>query len=159
MTKLRLNGKDDAAFFGVFDGHGGAQVARFCAKHMPDIFINSDHYKSGDIKQALISTYLAIDEMLRKPEHAEELNRMKAKSSNSNSNGMGLEAVDQQESVGSGTIISESRHSFGMTKEQSKTLSVSEYPVLCKNFSKHTVLMHSNTFSNVGIFHTSDLVI
>lgn len=103
VTKLRLNGQDDAAFFGVFDGHGGAQVARFCAKHMPDIFISSEHYRNGDIKQALISTYLAIDEMLRKPEHAEELNRMKAKSSNSNSNGMGLEAVDQQESVGSGS--------------------------------------------------------
>lgn len=69
---------------------------------MPDIFINSDHFRNGDIKQALISTYLEIDEMLRKPEHADELNRMKAKSANSNSNGMGLEAVDQQESVGSG---------------------------------------------------------
>lgn len=102
MTKLRLSGQDDTAFFGVFDGHGGAQVARFCAKHMPDIFINSDHFRNGDIKQALVSTYLEIDEMLRKPEHAEELNRMKAKSANSNSNGMGLEAVDQQESVGSG---------------------------------------------------------
>jgi hypothetical protein len=100
VALLDLDGHSDRAFFGVFDGHGGAQVAKFCAKYMPKLFLGSEEYKKGDIQQALISAYLEIDEMLRKPEHAEELNKLKAKSSNNN--GIGLEAVDQQEPVGSG---------------------------------------------------------
>ena len=102
VAVLNLDGRSDSAFFGIFDGHGGAQVAKFCAKHMPDLFLSSEEYKNGDIEKALVSAYLGIDDKLRDPANAEELNRMKAKSS-ANSNGTGLEAVDQQESVGSGT--------------------------------------------------------
>lgn len=101
VAVLNLDGHPDRAFFGIFDGHGGAQVAKFCAKHMPELFLSSEEYKRGDIESALVSAYLGIDDKLRDPANAEELNRMKAKSS-ANSNGPGLEAVDQQESVGSG---------------------------------------------------------
>lgn len=101
VARLNLDGHPDRAFFGIFDGHGGAQVAKFCAKYMPDLFLSSEEYKRGDIKAALVAAYLGIDDKLRDPANAEELNKMKAQSS-ANSNGNGLEAVDQQESVGSG---------------------------------------------------------
>jgi Protein phosphatase 2C len=101
---LNLDGHPDRGFFGIFDGHGGAQVAKFCAKYMPDLFLRSAEYKRGDIEAALVAAYLGIDEKLRDPANAEELNRMKAKSS-ANSNGTGLESVDQHESVGSGASL------------------------------------------------------
>jgi hypothetical protein len=104
VAKLNLGGYKDRGFFGIFDGHGGAQVAKFCAKHMPDLFLQSEEFRRGDIEAALVAAYLGIDEKLRDPANAEELNRMKAKSS-ANSNGAGLESVDQQESVGSGAVL------------------------------------------------------
>lgn len=157
MAVLNLDGHPDRAFFGIFDGHGGAQVAKFCAKHMPELFLNSEEYKRGDVEAALVSAYLGIDEKLRDPANAEELNRMKAKSS-ANSNGTGLEAVDQQESVGSGMcqhvehayhradcIVSPTAMSRLATNCVSATLtgyliSLSEvyFLVLCRNGSSHS---------------------
>jgi protein phosphatase 1G len=75
---MYLDGQPDRALFGVFDGHGGAEVARFCAQHLPDVFLSSEGYKKGDITAALVSSYLEIDEMLRDPANAEELDSLKA---------------------------------------------------------------------------------
>jgi serine/threonine protein phosphatase PrpC len=34
MHKLSLGGNEEAGLFGVFDGHGGQEVALFVAKHL-----------------------------------------------------------------------------------------------------------------------------
>eukprot|EP01023_Acetabularia_acetabulum_P039571 TRINITY_DN3810_c0_g2_i1.p1 TRINITY_DN3810_c0_g2~~TRINITY_DN3810_c0_g2_i1.p1 ORF type:complete len:404 (-),score=115.38 TRINITY_DN3810_c0_g2_i1:512-1723(-) len=59
--------------FGVFDGHGGKEVAVFCAKYLKDVFVSQANYKQGDIKQALVDTFLHMDQLLVQPEHQEQL--------------------------------------------------------------------------------------
>lgn len=50
--------------FGVFDGHGGKEVAQFVKAHFTEELINRDSYKQGNLKKALPETFLRMDEML-----------------------------------------------------------------------------------------------
>lgn len=49
-----------SSFYGVFDGHGGARAAQFCAENMCRILTQNPVYDS-DPSLALKSTFLAID--------------------------------------------------------------------------------------------------
>ena len=84
VAMMNIEGHEDRALFGVFDGHGGAEVAKFCAAHLPKIFLRSEEYESGDMKKALMVACLEIDERLRDPVYAEELHTMKAKKTTEN---------------------------------------------------------------------------
>ena len=53
--------------FAVFDGHGGAEVAKFASKHMPDILRLSQELLNGDYRKALVSSFQAIDDRLETP--------------------------------------------------------------------------------------------
>ena len=59
---------EDTSLFAVYDGHGGHEVAAYCSKNLPDFIKNTDAYKKGDIKQALIDAFLEFDATLAKPE-------------------------------------------------------------------------------------------
>ncbi|CDH58421.1 protein phosphatase [Lichtheimia corymbifera JMRC:FSU:9682] len=62
-----------ASFFAVFDGHGGAVVAKYSGEHLHDVIFESKYFKEGNIREALRSGYLAMDDALRKdPEHENE---------------------------------------------------------------------------------------
>ncbi len=50
--------------FGVFDGHGGKEVAQFVKVHFTEELINRDSYKQGNMKKAMPETFLRMDEML-----------------------------------------------------------------------------------------------
>ena len=50
--------------FGVFDGHGGKEVAQFVKVHFTEELVNNSSYKSGNLKKALAETFLRMDEML-----------------------------------------------------------------------------------------------
>lgn len=39
MASAKFNGNENEALFGVFDGHGGREVAVFSNKHYEDILI------------------------------------------------------------------------------------------------------------------------
>uniref|UniRef100_A0A7S0T394 protein-serine/threonine phosphatase n=1 Tax=Mantoniella antarctica TaxID=81844 RepID=A0A7S0T394_9CHLO len=52
---------EDTAFFGVYDGHGGKEVAIYVSRHLHEVFKSNDAYKKGDIPQALIDSFLAMD--------------------------------------------------------------------------------------------------
>jgi serine/threonine protein phosphatase PrpC len=75
----------DAKVFGVFDGHGGAEVARFCGLYLVSVLTQQETWKNGvltqmkpedakhldgtiaaktDIGQALRSTFHALDRMV-----------------------------------------------------------------------------------------------
>lgn len=101
VAQLNFDGKEDVAFFGVFDGHGGAQVAKFCAMNMPDELLQSPKYKEGDIGEALKQAYLGIDERLRSKDNLELLNQLREKTTSSGNNGIGVvEPLEQDPSSG-----------------------------------------------------------
>lgn len=54
----------DAGLFAVFDGHGGAEVAKFCSKLFGPELKNCEEYKKGNYEQALKNTFLKMDEIL-----------------------------------------------------------------------------------------------
>ncbi|CAJ1422501.1 unnamed protein product [Effrenium voratum] len=61
---LELPGFPAGSFFGVFDGHGGHQVAQFAAEKMPRILV--DKLKEGlDPAEALKESFGAMDAELR----------------------------------------------------------------------------------------------
>ncbi|CAE7565153.1 unnamed protein product [Symbiodinium natans] len=76
---------DGLSLFGVFDGHGGAEVAAFCKQYLPDEVRRQLRKRladgarlSGDVLgEALISSFHAMDEMLRSPEHERQLLALK----------------------------------------------------------------------------------
>lgn len=59
--------------FGVFDGHGGKEVAQFVKKHFTRELLNNKNYKSANFKKALIETFFKIDEMVLEPQGMQEL--------------------------------------------------------------------------------------
>lgn len=50
--------------FGVFDGHGGCEVAKYIGKHFVEVIKKNAAFQKGDYKQALIETFLEIDKLL-----------------------------------------------------------------------------------------------
>jgi len=65
--------KGQVALFGVFDGHGGKEVAKFCAKHIAEALTATDEYKQGNYGEALRRTYLDMDVIMKREEHMAEL--------------------------------------------------------------------------------------
>nr|GEW02407.1 probable protein phosphatase 2C 60 [Tanacetum cinerariifolium] len=52
------------SFFGVYDGHGGGSVSKFCAKYLHQQLIKHEAYSSGDLGTAAQKSFLRMDEMM-----------------------------------------------------------------------------------------------
>ncbi|KVH98077.1 Protein phosphatase 2C [Cynara cardunculus var. scolymus] len=52
------------SFFGVYDGHGGQAVSKFCAKYLHQQVVKHEAYCSGDIGTAAQKAFLRMDEMM-----------------------------------------------------------------------------------------------
>jgi serine/threonine protein phosphatase PrpC len=50
--------------FGVFDGHGGQEVALFVKKHFAKELVKLASYKSKCYKEALEECFLKMDELM-----------------------------------------------------------------------------------------------
>ena len=68
---------DQLSLFAVFDGHGGSEVAKYCGKNVVDVFKSIEKEKSGNIKDALIETFLKLDENMLKEAGQKELREFK----------------------------------------------------------------------------------
>ncbi|CAM6009568.1 unnamed protein product [Sphagnum balticum] len=55
----------DTSIFGVYDGHGGKVVSKFCAKYLHKEVLKSEAYQSGDLGKALEYAFLRMDEMMK----------------------------------------------------------------------------------------------
>ena len=74
LVNLALD--DNTMLFGVFDGHGGKEVAEFVSRHFCVELLNSRAYKEGNFEQALKETFLRMDELLRTTEGLKEVIRI-----------------------------------------------------------------------------------
>jgi len=76
---------DELSLFGVFDGHGGAEVAAFCKQYLPDEIrrqlrkhLAEGSRLSGDVLgEAIKASFHAMDDLLRTPEHERKLLALK----------------------------------------------------------------------------------
>lgn len=86
----------DAKVFGVFDGHGGPEVARFCQLYLINVLTQQPTWQfesktnagvdegtspepgDTDIGQALIAAFHSLDRMIHSQDHYDELVRLRA---------------------------------------------------------------------------------
>ena len=75
--RVLLDLTDDISLFSVFDGHGGTDVSRYCAKYLPDYLIerigSCDRASPEGLALALHETFLGIDVELLSEEGQERL--------------------------------------------------------------------------------------
>ena len=57
---------EDTSLFAVYDGHGGHEVAAYCADHLPQFLKTVESYKQGDLNKALEEAYQEFDQLLTK---------------------------------------------------------------------------------------------
>lgn len=72
---VELNLDQDTAFFAVFDGHGGSEVAKFCATHLSGAVKASPAFADGDVATALQQSFMKMDMQLLATESKAELAR------------------------------------------------------------------------------------
>ncbi len=71
---LDFDGK--TSFFAVYDGHGGAEIALYCSRHLPDFIKQLDSYREGRLNDALTEGFLKFDSLLLEPDVKELLQEL-----------------------------------------------------------------------------------
>ncbi|KAL3138640.1 hypothetical protein ABBQ32_006400 [Trebouxia sp. C0010 RCD-2024] len=71
LAALAVDSK--CSLFGVFDGHGGREVARYVSKYLAQELLTTDAYQRGDTKQALVDAFLKMDQLLSQESVVPEL--------------------------------------------------------------------------------------
>jgi protein phosphatase 1G len=59
-----LNFDDNTSLFAVYDGHGGAEIAIYCSRYLPDFIKNLPSYREGRLNDALIEGFIKFDSVL-----------------------------------------------------------------------------------------------
>lgn len=77
----------DSALFAVFDGHGGAEVAKFCSKNFGNELKKLTEYKEGRYEDALKRCFLLMDEILVSAEGQKQLKNFADKDSSESNAG------------------------------------------------------------------------
>lgn len=78
--------ENEVSVFGVFDGHGGCEVARFVENHLVDELKKNENFKKGNYRQALTDVFITLDKMLLSDAGKKELAKI-SKSHGSMSSG------------------------------------------------------------------------
>lgn len=78
ISLLNFDERTKSSLFAVFDGHGGPEVAKYCAKYLPDFLQThiEEFRNGGDLSQALMQLFLRFDETLKSDEAQRELKEM-----------------------------------------------------------------------------------
>ena len=62
ITKTDLT--PEISLFGVFDGHGGKEVSYYVEKHFTEELLKNTNFIQGNYENALIETFLRMDDLL-----------------------------------------------------------------------------------------------
>ena len=65
-------GEYKAMLFGVFDGHGGQEVAEYSRENFRKKFMKQKAFKDGNFKQALSDAFMSLDKDLANEEFAQD---------------------------------------------------------------------------------------
>lgn len=61
---LSLPDDPSAAFFAVYDGHGGSKIAEYAGKHLHKFITKQEQYQEGNIEEAMKQAFLEIDSVM-----------------------------------------------------------------------------------------------
>lgn len=83
IATTELGGAPSSAMFGVFDGHGGSEVAKFCQVYMADELTKSRNYSEGKVQESLVDVFHRMDLMLQDEKYLRALMAPEEATSNS----------------------------------------------------------------------------
>ena len=64
LTMPNFDGKGNS-LFGIFDGHGGSIISQFVGCNIENVLKNSEYYEKANYEQALIDSFISLDELLK----------------------------------------------------------------------------------------------
>eukprot|EP01039_Chlorochromonas_danica_P011095 gene11094-12358_t len=70
-------GGNAVSVFGVFDGHGGKEVAKFVHLKYAEVLTNLESFKQGDYGRALRESFHKIDQLLEDPQYDSLLQQLR----------------------------------------------------------------------------------
>eukprot|EP00891_Asterochloris_glomerata_P002141 jgi/Astpho2/2141/Aster-03135 len=76
IAQTNLGDTEDAAIFGVFDGHGGSEVARFCQRYMAGELMQTEAFSRGRVEDSLVEVFHKIDLMLKDETYLREIENL-----------------------------------------------------------------------------------
>ena len=79
ITDISQGENERFNIFGVFDGHGGKEVSSFVKNHFTKAFLANKKIQTDHIKQAIIETFLKMDELMQESEGIKELKNISKK--------------------------------------------------------------------------------
>lgn len=62
--------------FGVFDGHGGKEIAQFVSKHFTEELVINASYRNKDLKKGLQETFLQMDVIMQNKKGKDEIKEL-----------------------------------------------------------------------------------
>ena len=68
---LECNGRYVGMCFGVFDGHGGKEVAGYAKEHFKRILVGQKAFSEGKYAIALKETFMDLDKELENTDYAD----------------------------------------------------------------------------------------
>ena len=79
LKENNIGPEKNVNIFGIFDGHGGKEVAQYVSNHFTNAFLLNEKIKKNKIKQAIIDTFLKMDELMFQKEGIQELKKISKK--------------------------------------------------------------------------------
>jgi len=64
------------SYFAVYDGHGGHEVAAYCALKLPEFIKTNENFKAGNYSKALEEAFIAFDALIVDREVVEQLKKI-----------------------------------------------------------------------------------
>lgn len=78
------NFDENGMLYAVFDGHGGAEVAKYAAQQLGSFIKSLDKYKEGRYEEALEEAFLKFDALLKEQQVQDTLKAIAASDDSDN---------------------------------------------------------------------------